>query len=304
MRSDFRTNNELNIYLNGGGYSSVGTFKSGDAVFVGSGFWRYRSSDSNNKDVSTIGNIITGGIYHYPIKLKIEVQKGKAVAFGEIIVRAIPKEYCGNLRVKVETDEGLKLTDAGVTLKVSGFYSGKTEPVKEGSCLFSSIGPGEYSVEIAQNNTFGSPSQTAVVATGQTTEITINAYRQRLIELDWRFHKVNEPNNWLSGQKTIRTKEYWQPDDEWIDVHYPVLEFSDWAGNTCNIKRFNGELMHVDTNEPFEKMDFPLNFSPFSRDYPIKEGDIFAWRRNEPKTVFSEALIRIRKITPIGMPDR
>jgi len=303
VRADFSSNNELYIYSNGGGYSSVGTFKSGDAVFIGSGFWRYRASDSNDKGVSAIGNIITGGIYHYPTKLKIEIQKGKAVAFGEIIVRAIPKKYCGNLKVKVETEEGLKLTDAGVTLKVSGFYSGKTEPVKEGSCLFSSIGPGGYSVEIAPNNTFGSPGQSAAVTTGQTTEITINAYRHRMIELDWRFRGPKDPNNWLTGQKTIKTKEYWQPDDEWIDVHYPVLEISDWTGNTCNIKRYNGELMHLDTNEPFDKMDFPLNFSTFSRDYPVKEGDIFAWRRDEQSKGILEALIRIRKITPVGIPD-
>ncbi|MCJ7729852.1 MAG: hypothetical protein MUO27_08270, partial [Sedimentisphaerales bacterium] len=160
VRSDWGSNNELHIYSHGG-YSSIGTFQSGDAVFIGSGFWRYNVSDSNDKNVSVIGNIIIGGIYHYPTKLKIEVEKGRAVAFGEIIVRSIPKEYRGNLKVKIETEEGLNLMDAGVTLKVSGFYSGKTEPVKEGSCLFSSIGPGRYSVEIAPNNTFGSPGQSA-----------------------------------------------------------------------------------------------------------------------------------------------
>ena len=133
VRADFGPNNEFFIYSSNGGYSPVGTLKSGDAVFIGSGFWRYRAFDSNDKNVSAIGSIIIGGIYHYPTKLKIEVQKGKAVAFGEIIVRAIPKEYCGNLKVKVETEEGLKLTDGGVTLKVSGFYAGKTEPVKDGS---------------------------------------------------------------------------------------------------------------------------------------------------------------------------
>jgi hypothetical protein len=308
VRADFSSNNELNIYSNSGGYSSVSTFKSGDVVFIGSGFWRYRASDSNDKGVSAIGNIITGGIYHYPTKLKIEVQKGKAVAFGEIIVRAIPKEYCGNLKVKVETEEGLKLTDAGVILKVSGFYPGKTEPVKDGSCLFSSIGPGGYSVEIAPNNTFGSPGQSAVVTIGQTTEITINAYRHRMVELDWRFRGPKEPNNWLSGRKMIKTKESWQPDNEWPDVHYPVIQLGDWIGNTCNIRAVNGNLMHISTNGPFvpfEEMSFPLGFSPSYNDYPVKEGDIFAWReqRGEQKEGFLEALIRIRKITPVGIPD-
>jgi hypothetical protein len=50
-------------------------------------------------------------------------------------------------------------------------------------------------------------------------------------------------------------------------------------------------------------MDFPLNFSTFSRDYPVKEGDIFAWRRDEQSKGILEALIRIRKITPVGIPD-
>jgi hypothetical protein len=56
---------------------------------------------------------------------------------------------------------------------------------------------------------------------------------------------------------------------------------------------------------PFEEMVFPLGFSPSYRDYPIKEGDVFAWReqRGEQKEGLSEALIRIRKITPIGIPD-
>jgi predicted RecA/RadA family phage recombinase len=308
VRADTSWNNELYIYSNGGGYSSAGTFKSGDAVFVGSGFWRYRTSEPNDKDISTIGNIIIGGIYHYPTTLKIEVQKGKVVAFGEIIVRAIPKEYCGNLKVMVEPEEGLKLTDAGVTLKVSGFYSGKTEPIKDGSCLFSSIGPGGYSVEIAPNNTFGSPGQSATVTTGQTTEVTINAYRHRMVELDWRFRGPKDPNNWLSGRKMIKTKEYWQPEEDWPDVRYPVVQLGDWTGNTCNIRAVNGNLMHISTNGPFvpfEEMGFPLNFSPSFRDYPVKEGDIFAWQeqRGGQKEGLLEALIRIGKITPIGIPD-
>ena len=309
VRGDLGPNNELYILSGSGGYSPMGTFKSGDAVFIGSaGFWRYRASDSNDKNVSATGNIIIGGIYHYPTKLKIEVQKGKAIAFGEIIVRTIPKKYCGNLKVKVETEEGLKLMDGGVTLRVSGFYPGKTEPLKEGSCLFSSIGPGGYSVEMAPNNTFGSPDQPAVVTTGQTTETTINAYRHRMVEFDWRFRGPKEPNNWLSGRKTIKTKEYWQPGEEWGGLHYPVIQLGDWINNTCTIRAVNGELMPISPNEPnvpFEEMDFPLNFSPPSRDYPIKEGDIFAWReqRGGQKEGLWEALIRIRKITPVGIPD-
>jgi hypothetical protein len=303
VRSDWNSNNHVNIYSRGG-YSSVGTFQSGEAVFVGSEFWRYNASDSNDKDVSAIGNIIIGGIYHYPTKLKIEVQKGKAVAFGEVIVRSIPQEYRGNLMVKVETEEGGKLTDAKVSLYVHDSRSGKTEPVKENSCLFSSVGPGSYSVELAPNNTFGSPGQSAVVVLGQTTEVTINAYRHRMIELDWRFRKSNDPNNWLSGRKTIKTKECWQP-DEWAGAGYPVVAFGDWIDNTCRIRRYNGDLMPVDANEPFEEMNFPLNFSPSYRDYPIKEGDVFAWRDEEHKQKgsFLEALIRIRKITPVGIPD-
>ncbi|MGA2071027.1 MAG: hypothetical protein ABSG97_06725 [Sedimentisphaerales bacterium] len=305
VRADGSSNNELYVYRNDGGYSSDGTFKSGDVVFIGSGFWRNRASDSNDKNVSAIGNIIIGGIYHYPVKLKIEAQKGKAVAFGEIILRAVPKEYCGNLKVKVETEEGLKLTDAGVTLKVSGFSSGKTEPVKEGSCLFSSIGPGGYTVELAPNNTFGSPGKSAVVTIGQTTEITINAYRHRMVELDWRFRESKEPNNWLSGQKTIKTKGYWQPEGEWPDVRYPVVHLGDWIDNTCDIRAANGNLMRINTDVPFEEMDFPLNFSPSYRGYPVKEGDIFAWQeqRGGQKEGLRQALIRIRKITPVGIPD-
>jgi len=306
VRGDLGPNNELYILRGNGGYSPMGTFKSGDAVFIGSaGFWRYRASDSNDKNVSVTGNIIIGGIYHYPTKLKIEVQSGKATAFGEIIVRTIPKKYCGNLKVKVETEGGLKLTDAAVTLKVSGFYPGITKPVKEGSCLFSSIGPGGYTVEIAPNNTFGSPAQSAVVTTGQTTETTIYAYRHRMIEFDWRFRGPKEPNNWLSGQKTIKTKESWQPGEEWGDVGYHVVQLGDWINNTCTIRAANGNLMRISTDVPFEEMDFPLNFSPSFRDYPVKEGDIFAWReqRGGQKEGLWEALIRIRKITPIEMPD-
>jgi hypothetical protein len=302
VRSDRSSDNQIHIYQ-GGGYSPVGTCQSGEAVFVGSEFWNYHASDSNNKDVSSIGDIIIGGIYHYPTKLKIEVQRGKAVAFGEIIVRSIPQKFCGNLMVKVEAEEGLELMNAGVILKVSDFYSGKTEPVKEGSCLFSSVGPGRYSVGIASNDAFGGPGQSAVVVLGQTTEVTVKAYRHRMIEFDWRFRRSKEPDNWLSGRKIMKTKEYWQPDEEWPNVHYPVVEFGDWIDNTCKIRSSNGNFMYVDTDEPFEEMDFPLNFSPSFRDYPIKEGDVFAWRREDQKEGVLEALIHIIKITPVGIPD-
>jgi hypothetical protein len=305
VRADRSSNNELRIYSCCGGYSSMDTCQSGEAVFVGSRFRRYRDSDLNDKDVSAVGDIIIGSIYHYPVKLKIEIQKGKAVAFGEVIVRSVPKDYCGSLMVKVEAEGGLKLTNAEVNLKASGFYPGITRPLKDNSCLFSSIGPGSYSVELARNDTFGSPAVSSDVVLGQTTEVTINAYKHRMVELDWRFRKSNEPNNWLSGRRTLKTKEYWQPGEEWIDVHYPVVELSDWIDNTCKIERFNGDLMRVYANEPFEKMSFPSNFSPSSHDYPVKEGDVFAWRSKQYKQKgnFSEALIRIGKITAVGMPD-
>ncbi|MGA2914515.1 MAG: hypothetical protein ABSE89_00600 [Sedimentisphaerales bacterium] len=298
VRIDWNGDNQLNIY-NRGGYSCVDTFQSGKAVFIGSQFWR---CDPNDKDVSATGDIIIGGIYHYPTRFKVNVQRGKAIAIGEVIVRSIPKEFCGNLMVKVEAEEGLKLAGGAVRLSPYGFYSGKTEPVKNGSCLFNSVGPGSYSVAIASNNIFNGPGQSAEVVSGQTTKVTINAYRHRLIEFDWRFRDVNEPNNWLSGRKIMKTKESWQPDEEWPDVHYPVVEFGDWIENTCKIRSSNGNLMCVDTNEPFEKMDFPLNFSHSYRDYPIKEGDIFAWHRDDRKERILEALIHITKITPIKVP--
>ena len=228
VRADRDCDNRIYVYSRDGGYSNAGNFKSGDAVLIGSDFRRYGESDSNDKDVSITGEVIIGGVYHYPTKLRAEVQKGKATAYGEVVVRSVPKEYCGNLIVNVEAEGGVRLTDAGVSLKVAGFYSGKTEPVKEGRCLFDSIGPGNYSVEVVSNNNFGSPGQSAVVVSGKTTEVTINAYRHRTIELDWRFRSAKEPNNWLSGRKTMKTKGYWQPDEEWGGVHYPVIRLGDW----------------------------------------------------------------------------
>jgi hypothetical protein len=303
--TDFDVSDQLIIFQKYGGFSNGGNYQSGEPVFVGSWFRRCRASDSNDKNVSMIGGIKIEGIYHYPTRLKIEMQKGKAVAFGEILVRTIPKEYCGNLMVNVEAEKGLQLADAAVSLKVSGFYSGKILPLKEGSCLFSSIGPGTYIAGLASNNIFESPGQSAVVSIGQTSEVTIKAYRRRMIEFDWRFHRTDGPYNWITGHKIMKTDDYWQPDKEWPDVHYPVIDFGGWTGDTCKIRTSNGDLMSVDTNEPFAKMDFPLNFVPFSRDWPIKEGDIFAWQREdrEQKGNFFQALICIRKITPVGLPQ-
>jgi hypothetical protein len=301
---DRNSTNDLVLYSFDGGYSVVHSFKSGDALLVGSGFWRYNSSDSNDKNVSAIGDIIIGGIYHYPIKLKITVQKGKAVPFGEVIVRTIPKEFCGNLKVNVKAEGDAQLKDARITLSRSGVYDGITMPLKDNSCLFSSVGLGGYGLKVV-SPFFGGPDSSASVVPGQTTEVTINAYRSRMIELDWRFRRTNEPNNWVSGQKVMKTKEYWQPDDEW-NVHYPVIDFGDWIGNACKIRTSNGDLMYVDTNGPFEKMDFPLNFNAASyHGCSIKEGDIFAWRRdrNDSKEGILRALIRIRKITPVGLPQ-
>jgi hypothetical protein len=306
VRTDRNSANQLNIYSGCcGGYSCVGAPQSGGVVFVGSEFWRLGDSDLNKKGASATGDIIIGSVYHYPVKLKIEVQKGKAVAFGEVIVHSIPKEYCGNLMVKVEAEEGLELTNAAVNLRVTGFYPGITKPLENGSCLFSSIGPGYYNVELSRNDTFGSSAQPAEVVLGQTTTVTLNAYRHRMIELDWRFRKSNEPNNWLTGRRTMKTKEDWLPDGELKDVRYPVIEFGDWIDNTCNIRKVNGDLMYAETDEPFEKMSFPSNFSSSHRGYPIREGDVFAWRDEDDKQkgTFSEVLIRIRKISAVGISD-
>lgn len=109
----------------------------------------------------------------------------------------------------------------------------------------------------------------------------------------------------MSGRKIAKTKEYWQPNEEWTDVHYPVVQIGDWIDNTCKIRAANGRLMQVNAETPFEEMDFPLNFNPSFRDYPVKEGDIFAWReqRGEQKEGLREALIRIGKITPVGISE-
>lgn len=303
-KTDWNSNNEISIYGTGGGYSNV-NYQNWEQVFVGSGFRRYRTSDSNKKNISAFGDVIIGGIYHYPTKLKIEVKRGKAIAYGEVFVRTIPKEYCGNLKVNVVTEEGLQLAGAAVRLKVSGFVSGKTQPLKGGSCLFSSIGPGKYSVGLAKNDIFEGPDQSAVVVTGQTSEVTIMAYRRRMIEFDWRFRRTDGPYNWLSGRKTMKTDESWQPDDEWPDVHYPVIAFTGWTGDACTIRSSNGDLMLIVADESFKKMDFPSNFNSYSHNYTVKEGDVFAWRREdrEQKGNFLQALINIRKITPVGLPQ-
>lgn len=291
--------NQLYMYR-GDGFSNVDTCQNGKTVFIGSQCSQF---NPGNKDGSVTGNVIIGGIYHYPVKFKIKVQKGKATAAGEVIVRSIPQELCGNLTVKINAEKGLNLDGGAVRLSPSGFYSAKIEPIKDGCCLFSAIGPGNYNVAAA-SSFFGGPSGSASVVSGQTSEVTINAYLQRRIEFDWRFHDTNEPNNWLRGRKIMETKSYWQPNEEWPDVHYPVVEFGDWIGNTCKIRSSNGIVMPVDTNELFEEMAFPsnLNFS-YHDDCPVKEGDIFAWRRDDRRGRVLEALIRINKITPVGMSD-
>ncbi|MFH1370750.1 MAG: hypothetical protein ABII09_05635 [Planctomycetota bacterium] len=299
----YSCNSSIYIFSPDGGYSNSRSIQNRDAVYVGSSFWRYSIAEPNDKDASVIGNVMIGGIYHYPITLKVEVQKGKVTAFGNVIVRCVPQEYRGNLSVNVQAEDSLKLNDAEVSLKVYGFYYGITRPIKENHCLFDSIGPGKYNMELAKNNSFGSPVKSAEVILGKTTEVTINAYRHRIIDFDWRFRRSNEPNNWLSGRATIKTKEYWQPDNEWPDVRYPVFALGDWINNSCQIRPSNGYLMYVGNNESFEEMAFPLYFSSSSRGYPVKEGDIFAWRRDEQKGGFLEALIHIKKITPIGLPD-
>ncbi len=304
VRTDRQSHNELNIYGSGGGYSGVSYEREGP-IFVGSEFWRYRTIDSNDNNISAAGDIMVGGIYHYPTKLKIDVQRGKANAYGEIFVRTIPKEFCGDLKVNVEPEEGLRLTEAMVSLKVSGFHSGKTQPLEGSSCLFSSVGPGKYVAGLAKHNIFESPGQSAVVVTGQTAEVTIKAYKRRLIEFDWRFRRTSGPYDWLSGRKIVKSDNSWQPDGEWPNVRYPVIAFTNWTEAGCNIRSSNGELMLVVADESFEQMDFPSKFSPFAYDYPVKEGDVFAWRNEDrdAKGSFLEALIRIRDITPLGQED-
>jgi hypothetical protein len=303
VRGDWDHDNQIYVYSGGGGFSNTGNFKSGDAVFVGSEFSRYGRPDPNDKDVPIIGNVIIGGIYHYPINLKMEVQKGKATAFGEVIVRSIPKEYRGNLIVNVEAEGGVKLTDAGVNLKVAGFYSGITMPIKEGRALFDSIGPGNYSVEVASNNNFGSPGQSAVVVMGQTTEVTLNAYRHRIVEIDWRFRRAKDPNNWLSGRKVMKTKGSWSPDGEWENVRICLLDLGDWVDNACSIRSSNGYLTPLTAEGPFEEMEFPANLSSTFHKCTVKEGDVFAWQFDSRQEGILQALFRITKITPVGTQD-
>ncbi|MDD5010924.1 MAG: hypothetical protein PHQ00_02245 [Phycisphaerae bacterium] len=305
VRIDRQSGNELNIYGRGGGYSVVSYEREGP-IFVGSEFWRYRKVDPNNNDISTSGDIVVGGIYHYPTKLKIDVQRGKANAYGEIFVRTIPKEFCGDLKVNVEPEEGLRLADIMVSLKAAGFYSGKNQPLEEGSCLFRSVGPGKYVAGLAKHNIVESPGQSVEVVTGQTSEVTIKAYKRRLIEFDWRFRRTDGPYDWLSGRKIVKSDNSWQPRGEWPNVSYPVIGFTNWTQAGCNIRSSNGELMLVITDESFEKMDFPSKFSPFAYEYPVKKGDVFAWRnedRDSQQGAFLQAIIRIRDITPLGQED-
>jgi len=305
IRSDRNSNNELHIYSGGGGYSCVGSPWNGDAVFVGSQFRRRGISDLKDKNLSAIGDVIVGGVYHYPTRLKIEVQEGKVSAFGEVFVRSIPQKYRGNLKVKVEAEDGLKLINANVGLEIDGFFrSGKTMPVKDNSCLFNSIGPGKYKVKLAPNDIFGSPGQSAEVSVGQTTEVTINAYKHRMLELDWRFRKTGGPYEWKSGKKLIRTKESWRP-EEWADIGCTAIEFGDWINGTCKMRRINGDLIYLGNDEPFETMEFPEYSDSSGYEYLIKEGDILAWQRKDHRNEgsFFQALIRISKITPVGLSD-
>lgn len=138
------------------------------------------------------------------------------------------------------------------------------------------------------------------VFAGETTDVELVAYGLREVELDWRFHRSDEPAEWSKGRATIKSGDYWQPGDAWGGIGYPVVDISKWDEKGCTIRSSNGSIIALESSGPFEEMSFPSNPSRSSlRKHPIKDGAVYAWWR-EHKGVRLRALFRVRKVTVNG----
>lgn len=292
--------NDLCIFMNGG-YGMQDSFQSGEPLFIGSHFRDDAAGNSVTADVEI------AGLYHYRTKIKAPVERGKVIPFGEIIVRSVPEKFCGNVRINIITEDNSKLINGSVTLAPAGFSNGKTEPVKDNTCFFQSIANGNFSAELARNEFFESANYDGNVTLGQTTEFSMNVFKRRVIDIDWRLRTSTEPNEWRTGKFQIKTKSTLQPGEIPELQYMPLVSVNNWTPAGCTIRGCNGALQKIDSEKAAENIEFNERINFGCSSFPVKENDVFVWQgfshqsRNGREHL--QLIMKVTKISPIEIPQ-
>jgi len=214
---------------------------------------------------------------HYRTELVIPYETGKKMIFGEVIIKQVPRVYRGTIRVKLNPEQGLNISDVKVII-VPGGSSGPIDA--NGLYVFDSLAPGGYTVNLDNINRFFifSTYKSCNLEAGQTETIEIDVYKMREVVIDWRFFDSKE-NRWLKGTQVMKIRSSWSPREAWGGVNFPVIEVSEWDGQGCTLDDFNGDLALVQSEiESFDTMPFPdqLLGTGGSGNYPIAPGNLFA----------------------------
>ncbi|MHC4124390.1 MAG: hypothetical protein ACYSSI_12515 [Planctomycetota bacterium] len=294
---------ENNIQVDGYGisipeYSNHGlhTVSSGE-IFLAT--VHYKDEEIGNKSAS----INIGSIYHCSPKIDLIAQKGKAIIFGDILVQSLPIEQTGRLTIKIKHGEkGLQLKNGKIIFGRYELCCGtkKMTVDKDGHCFVGLIAPGTYEFQFKSPKNITSLPHKVTVTSGEIIETEASVFKRRLVEIDWRFRRSQKSPVWLHGSNKLKTGESWHFCVKSENFHHDVFKITDWNGQNCYIQQKYGYLALLETQVPFEELSFPTTKCVSYRKYAIKEGATFSWW-GEDSSGPLEALIRIKKITPVGL---
>ena len=253
------------------------------------------------------GSIEIEALRHVCTRLPIDLPESGMAYAGELLIRTVPSEQQGRIRVRVVPEAGVSLVGGKLHIGRHSPSPNRGFPLQpDGTCVIDGVGPGAYGVYAGAPKLFRTLYRRVQVVAGQTREVDLQAYACRRVVIDWKYRRLGDDGPWHEGADTVLTGEM-SPADRW-GVRGCRYDLSNWDGAGTSIHglsygRGDGRMVpatQADFDSPRVRESTADDRNDGGRQsYPVTVGSVFALRYGQVSSgEAGEAVIRIRSIEP------
>ena len=281
------------------GFGGSASPRSGDFILLGGrkgGIWE--GGDS----WPVFGDVDIESLRHTSMKHRIDLPKDGIALAGELLLRVVPKQELGGLRIHIVVEGGISLDNAVVHLgRMFVPWQGGYPVQADGTCAIDDIVAGPCNLYVSVPDLACSPRQKVEVRTGQITNVDVRAYARRRVVADWKYRRPSGQGEWHTGSSEVLTGRV--PPEQPLNIDRSSLFLSEWDGTNANISAMDGAILPAwvtDYDSPQVRASTQEFRAAGRGAYSIAVGKVFAVHYGYANSGGEgEAMIRIRSIEPV-----